>query len=414
MNVPKRILIIGAGFAGSHAAMSAARLRDLQKVSSKDIEIAVVAPQPVLTIRPRLYEKNPETLVAPLADLFKAIDVAFIQSKVKGIDARNQNVVIASPEGRDSALGYDRLVVAAGSSLFRPPLPGLTEYTHSVDQVSDAVALDAHLKSLAELPDMPKRNTVVVGGAGFTGIEVATEMASRLREVLGTGAKPRVVMVERSNAVAPDMGEAARPYIERALKDLGIETRVGTGIASIDAQGVTLTDGSRIEASTVIWSAGMRASPVTAMVPAERDSIGRLIVDRNLAVPGVANVFATGDSAKAASDNLGNFALMSCQHALRLGAFAGNNAAASLIGVAAEPYHQRAYVTCLDLGESGALVTRGWDRKVDVTGMDAKAIKQKINTVWIYPPKPERTAVFAHAKPSSVVDLEHLPTPMRI
>jgi len=412
--MPERILIIGAGFAGYHAAMSAARLRGLEKVSSKDLEIAVVAPQPVLTVRPRLYEKHPETLVAPLADLFKSIDVTFIHGKVKGIDTGGQKVVIDSPADGDRTLDYDRLVIAAGSSLFRPPLPGLAEHAHSVDQVPDAVALDAHLKSLAKLPDTPKRNTVVVGGAGFTGIETATEMPSRLREILGAGAKLRVVMVERNNAVAPDMGEEARPHIVRALKDLGVETRVGTGIASIDAQGVTLTDGSRIEASTVIWTAGMRASPLTAMVPAERDAFGRLIVDRNLAVPGVANVYATGDSAKAASDDLGNFALMSCQHALRLGAFAGNNAAASLIGVAPEPYHQRAYVTCLDLGESGALFTRGWDRKVDVTGMDAKKIKQAINTVWIYPPKPDRDAVFAYAKPSAVDDLEHLPTPMRV
>jgi len=412
--MPKRILIIGAGFAGSHAAMSAARLRGLEKVSSKDLEIAVVAPQPVLTIRPRLYERKPETLVAPLTDLFKAIDVTFIHGKAKGIDTKGQKVVIEAPAVGDRTLDYDRLIIAAGSSLFRPPLPGLAEHAHSVDQVPDAGALDAHLKSLAKLPDTPKRNTVVVGGAGFTGIETATEMPSRLREILGAGAKLRVVMVERNKTVAPDMGEEARPYIERALKDLGVETRVGTGIASIDAQGVTLTDGSRIEASTVIWTAGMRASPLTAMVPAERDAFGRLIVDRNLAVPGVANVYATGDSAKAASDDLGNFALMSCQHALRLGAFAGNNAAASLIGVAPEPYHQRAYVTCLDLGDAGALFTRGWDRKVDVTGMDAKAIKQRINTVWIYPPKPDRGAVFAYAKPSSVDDLENLPTPMRV
>jgi len=412
--MPKRVLIIGAGFAGSHAAMSAARLRHLEKVASDNMEITVVAPQPVLTIRPRLYERNPETLIAPLTALFKAIDVAFVQGKVKGIDTGGQKVAFTSPDGGERDLHYDRLVIAAGSSLFRPPLPGLAEYAHSVDQVPDAVALDAHLKSLAKLPDTAKRNTVIVGGAGFTGIEVATELPGRLREILGAGTKLRVVVVERGNAVAPDMGEAARPHILRAFKDLGIETRLGTGIASIDAQGATLSDGERIDASTVIWSAGMRASPVTAMVAAERDNFGRLVVDRNLAVPGVANVYATGDSAKAASDELGNFALMSCQHALRLGAFAGNNAAASLIGVAPEPYHQRAYVTCLDLGDAGALFTRGWDRKVDVTGMDAKAIKQKINTVWIYPPKADRDAVFTYAKPSSVDDLEHLPTPMRV
>ncbi len=410
----KRILIIGAGFAGTHAAYSAARLRNLQKVSSNELEIMVVAPQPTLTIRPRLYERNPETMTAPLSDVFKAIDVTFVQGNARAIDTRAQKVTVALPNGGDRVLNYDRLVIATGSQLFRPPIPGLAEHAHSVDQVSEAVALDAHLKSLATLPVTAKRNTVVVCGGGFTGIESATEMPARLREILGSDVKLRVVMVERNSAIAPDMGDEARPHIMRALKSLGIETRLGTAITSIDAQGVTLSDGAKIEASTVIWSAGMRANPVAALISAERDNFGRLIVDRNLAVPGVTNVYATGDSAKAASDTKGNFALMSCQHALRLGAFAGNNAVASLLGVEPEPYHQRAYVTCLDLGESGAIFTRGWDRKVDVTGMDAKAIKQQINSVWIYPPQPDRDAVFAYAKPSTVDDLENLPTPMHV
>ena len=410
----KRILIIGAGFAGTDAALSAARLCDLQKVSRNSIEIVVVSPQAALTIRPRLYERNPETMVAPLSDLFKAVDVTFVQATAEVIDTAGQKVTVRQSDGGERELSYDRLVIATGSHLFRPPIPGLAEYAHNVVEISEAVALDAHLKALARRPASAKRNTVVVVGGGFTGIEVATEMPERLREILGRDVMPRVVIVERNVAIAPDMGAEARPHIMRALGDLGIETRLGKGLTSIDADGVTLSDGERIDALTTVWCAGFRASPLTAQVNAERDPLGRLIVDRTLAVPGVSNIFATGDAAKAASDDLGNFALMSCQHAKRLGAFAGNNAAASLLEVDPEPYHQRTYVTCLDLGPPGALFTRGWDRKVDVTGAEAKSIKREINTVWIYPPKPEREAALAYAKPSTVVDLEHLPTPMRV
>ena len=106
----------------------------------------------------------------------------------------------------------------------------------------------------------------------------------------------------------------------------------------------------------MIWAAGIRAAPLTTQIPAERDNFGRLLVDRDLRVPSVPGVFATGDAARAACDDLGNYALMSCQHATRMGAFAGNNAAAELLGVPTKPYHQKAYVTCLDLGEAGALV----------------------------------------------------------
>ncbi len=106
-------------------------------------------------------------------------------------------------------------------------------------------------------------------------------------------------------------------------------------------------------------------------------------------MPSAPGVFATGDAARAACDDIGNYALMSCQHATRMGAFAGNNAAAELLGVPTRQYHQKAYVTCLDLGEAGALFTRGWDRKVEMVGAVAKKTKQEINTVWIYPPKAE-------------------------
>ena len=88
-----------------------------------------------------------------------------------------------------------------------------------------------------------------------------------------------------------------------------------------------------------------------------------------------------------------------------MGAFAGNNAAAELLGGTPIPYHQKAYVTCLDLGEAGALFTRGWDRKIEHVGSDAKKIKREINTVWIYPPKPVRAAALASADPQRVTDL---------
>jgi NADH dehydrogenase len=400
-----RLVIIGAGFAGMYAALSASRLRDIQGVSPDHLEIALVAPEPTLVVRPRLYEPRPETLTAPLLDLFKAIDVIYVQGTTQTVDTRACEVGITVPGGKRKTLSYDRLVVATGSRLFRPSIPGLAEHGFSVDSLDDAIALDKHLQGLARHPAANGRDTVVVVGGGFTGIEAATEMPARLRESLGESAKPRVIIVERNKAVAPDMGEAARPVIEDALKQAGIETRLGVGVASLDKSGVTLSDGERIETETVIWAAGIRAAPLTAQFAADRDSFGRLLVDRELRVPGVAGVFATGDAARAACDDLGNYALMSCQHATRMGAFAGNNAAAELLGAPTRPYHQKAYVTCLDLGDAGALFTRGWERKVDMVGDTAKKTKQEINTVWIYPPLAERAAALASADPERVTDL---------
>src|SRR5262249_4376809 len=181
-------------------------------------------------------------------------------------------------------------------------------------------------------------------GGGFTGIEAATEMPARLREILGKNAKSRVIIVERNTAIAPDMGEAPRPVIEDALRKLGVETRLGACVTSLDESGVTLVSGEHIKTETVVWAAGIRAAPLTRQLAAERAKFGRLLVERDLRVPGVTGVFATGDAARAACDDVGNYALMSCQHATRMGAFAGNNAAAELLGVPTKRYHQKGYV----------------------------------------------------------------------
>src|SRR5258705_2067897 len=400
-----RLVIIGAGFAGMYAALSAARLRDIQGASPGELEIALVAPQPTLVVRPRLYESKPETLTAPLLDVLKAIDVVYVQGRAETVDTKAREVGISISGGKRKKLSYDRLVVATGSRLFRPNIPGLAEHGFSVDSLDDAIALDKHLHNLADRPAVNGRDTAVVVGGGFTGIEAATEMPSRLRQVLGKDTKTRVIIVDRNKAIAPDMGEGPRPVIEDAVRKLGVETRLGAGVASLDESGVTLSSGERIEAETVIWAAGIRAPPLTHQIPAERDNFGRLLVDRDLRVPSVPGVFATGDAARAASDDDGNYALMSCQPATRMGAFAGNNAAAELLGVPTKPSHRQGYVTCLDLGEAGALFTRGWEREVTMVGDVAKKTKQEINTVWIYPPQAERAAALASADPERVTDV---------
>src|SRR5690606_2603329 len=122
---------------------------------------------------------------------------------------------------------------------------------------------------LAGRPASQARNTVVVAGAGFTGIEVATEMPARLRAVLGRNATVRVIMVELNENVAPDMGPGPRPVIEDALKKLGVEDRTGVGVAAVDKDGVMLSNGGRISSATVIWAAGIRAAPFTQQVPGE-------------------------------------------------------------------------------------------------------------------------------------------------
>ncbi|WP_456282685.1 FAD-dependent oxidoreductase [Cupriavidus sp. JZ107] len=395
----KQVVIVGAGFAGMYAALAAARLRDRHGVAPDAIEIVVVAPEAAITLRPRLYERAPATMAAPLDALFDTVGVRFVAGWVEAVDAAAGRIVLRDGEGRHSEIGYDRMVLAAGSRLAMPALPGLDRFAFSVDQREDAIALDRHLHALAERPWSVARNTVVVAGGGFTGIETAAEMPARLRVALGEDRDVQAIVVEQADAIGPDLGPGPRPVIEQALDSLGVQRRLGVAVTAVDAKGITLSDGKRIDAATVIWTGGVRATPLTQQIPGERDRAGRLLVDGDLRVPGAPSVFAAGDAASAQTDEAGHRTLMSCQHAMPLGRVAGNNAMADLLGVPATPYAQPRYVTCLDLGPWGAVLTEGWQREVRLSGAAAKALKRQINQQWIYPPLAHRGTAFAVAEP---------------
>lgn len=398
----KNIVIAGSGFAGMWAAISAARALDLAGCED-EVAITVVSPTPHLHIRPRLYETVFDEMAPDLAPLFAAVGVRHVAGKVTQLSPATHEVTVVTNDGAQLTLPYDRFVLATGSSLFMPDIPGVADHAFNVDQLEGAIALDRHLTSLAERPDTTSRNTVVVAGGGFTGIETAAELPARLRTILGKSAVTRVVLLELAPAVGPDLGENPRPVIEEALRALGVETIVATGVVSVDTTGVTTTTGEHIPAQTVIWTAGMRANALAAQIPGEHDRLGRVHADRELRATAADGIFVTGDVAYAATDDEGHHALMSCQHAMSLGRVAGHNAAAELVGLPTHAYSQPKYVTCLDLGPWGALYAEGWDRQVQVVRNEAKTIKRQINTAWIYPPEPNREAAFAVANPGYVI-----------
>ncbi len=395
----KQILIIGAGFAGLWSALSAIRQLDLN--GSKEVEVTLLAPRPNCmcarastspTFTP--WPRRCRTCLMP--STFASCKAR--HSKLMKRPAGSATVPAAAPSAPcpTTALSWPAAVL-----LNRPDMVGI-EHVFDVDKIDSAARLETHLKSLASLPDTPARNTVVVAGGGFTGIETATELPARLREILGEDAALRVVVIDRGARMGAALGDGIRPAIEQACAALGVEWVCGATVASVDPAGVLLDNGQRIDASTVVWTVGFKANPLTEQISGERDRLGRLHVDGNLKVKGNDAVYAAGDVAYAACDELGNHAVMSCQHAIPLGRYAGNNAAAELIGVAPVTYSQPKYVTCLDLGAWGAVYTEGWERTVSPPEdkAEAKALKAQINTVWIYPPAADRAAALAAADPT--------------
>lgn len=393
----QKILILGAGFAGMWAAIGAARLAAMQ--NRNDIEVTVLAPQPELRVRPRFYEQKVETLVSPLLPLFDVTGVKFLQGEAQRIDAQGKCVWYRNTHNESTIETYDRLVIATGSHLRRDLVKGAEKHAFDLDQLETALRLEQHINQLGQQPDSDARNTIVVCGGGFTGIEVATELPHRLRKILGEGSKPRVIVVERGDVIGGRWSEDLRQVIREASDELGIEWRLGAEVAEVNEQGIILADGEQTPSSTVIWTVGVQASQLTAQVQAERDGQGRLLVNEFLQVPGFNDIYATGDVARAASDDKGNIALMTCQHAIMLGRFVGYNVAASLLDVKPLPYQQVNYVTCLDLGGWGAVYTEGWEQEVKMTREEAKKLKMTITSELIYPPKADRKIAFETADP---------------
>lgn len=385
----RRILVLGGGFAGLWSALAAARARD---ALSADIEIALLNDTEWHSIRVRNYEADLSDTRVGLDGVLGPVGVRRLLGTVDSIDVANRRVTYVAA-GTTQPIGYDRLVFALGSRLARPPVPGLAEHAFDVDTYTGAMRLNGHIAAL------PKgASPVLVVGGGLTGIEAAAEMPGKLRAA-GIAA-PRVILADHAPRIGSDMGAEAIPVIELALQSLGVERRGGVSVASVDAAGAMLQDGERIEASTIVWCAGMRAHPLTAAFPVERDRLGRLPVDATLKITGLGAEFAAGDAASFLIDGT-HGSVMSCQHGRPMGRFAGHNAVCDLLGQPMLPLAIAWYTTILDLGPWGALYTEGWDRKLVSQGATAKRTKELINRERIYPPRSgDRQAILDAAAPT--------------
>ena len=371
------LTILGGGFAGVWAAMSAAAEREARNAT--DVTITLVSKDSSLTIRPRLYEGAKEEMRVPLAPLMKTIGVTLTVAEAQEIDAGTHKIQLTDNE----RLSFDRLVLATGSQLRRLTIPGVESNTFSVDTFAETRRLDNHLATL------PDDAMVVVVGASFTGLEVATELRSRL------GGKARIVLIDQADSADAGLGTNPRLPIAEALAESRIETRFRTRVSEVQTDSIVLDSGERLATRTLILATGIEASPLTRFIPGERDAYGRLMVGPDLKVTGTNNIFAAGDTAHALADDV-HVAYMSCQHAIQLGRFAGYNALCDLLGRSTRRYRQEHYVTCLDLGPWGALFTSGWDRQVQKIRDEGKAMKRQINCERIYPPSPEigKQAIF--------------------
>ena len=310
----QQIVVLGGGFAGVGAAAGAARKLDELGLGADRVAVTLVDRSAYHSIRVRNYEADLADTRVSLDDILHPIGVGRVEAEVADIDLARRRVMFA---GDADPVAYDRLVLALGSRVMRPPLPGLDRYAFDVDTYCAGQRVNDHIAALPHRPPSAGKWTALVIGGGLTGIEVATELPGKLRATIGDrggDATPRVIIADRQPWIGSDMGEDARVVIDDALRALGIETRPGVSIAAIDAGGAMLTSGERIDAATIVWCAGLMADPLTARFPGERDHFGRLPVDQFLKIKGMAAEFAAGDVAWFAIDGA-RPCVMSCQQA---------------------------------------------------------------------------------------------------
>ena len=202
----KEIVVLGSGFAGLWAALGAARRLDELDVAPGAIGVTMISSRPFHDIRVRNYEADLTPSRIPLGDILGPVGVSHIAADVTAINPSARTVTYSG-----GLHNYDRLVVALGSELVKPNISGLAEFGFDIDTFDSATKLSRHLAALADGPADSAADTVVVVGAGLTGIETACEMPARLLHASRRTA--RVVLIDRHRSVGSDMGEFARQVI---------------------------------------------------------------------------------------------------------------------------------------------------------------------------------------------------------
>ncbi len=228
-------------------------------------------------------------------------------------------------------LSFDGLVLAAGSQLKCPFISGF-EHAFNVDTFESAVRLDNHIRELsaASFP-LPASRTFVVVGASFTGLEVITELPERVRSFALPGIDYNFILTDRSSSIASEYSIDGQGYIAEQLNKEGIHFLPEEETDLIEPERILFKSGRCIETSTVIWCGGLEASSLTKEFEAKRDPLDRLLVDSFLRIESHESFFAAGDVANGLVDEQ-HSSVMSCQHAIPQGKFAGHNAVNALFG----------------------------------------------------------------------------------
>ncbi|HET9460673.1 MAG TPA: NAD(P)/FAD-dependent oxidoreductase [Gaiellaceae bacterium] len=310
-------LVLGGGFAGAYVARLLGRRG-----------ATILSPENFMLYTPLLPEAGAATLeprhvVVPLRQMCPHAEL--VLGRVTGLE-RPRKVAIADTLAGPVEFEYERLVVALGAVTRVLPIPGLAEHGLGFKDLADAIALrNRVLQQLerASIDPAPEELGFVFVGAGYAGVEALAELEdfahAALRFYPDLRETPqRWVLVDAAPKILPEIPRRLGEYAHRQLERRGFEIHVWTTLESYDGREAVLSDGSRIPARTLVWTAGVRPSPVLAELGLPLDERGRVRVDETLRVEGSDHEWALGDCAAVLNCRTpGAFDPPTCQHALR-------------------------------------------------------------------------------------------------
>ena len=295
------VVIVGAGFGGLTAA---------RKLAAAPVETVVIDRRNHHVFQPLLYQVataalTPSQIASPIRTILRGRrNLRVVLGEVSGVDLERREVILP-----DRVQPYDYLVLATGAMHAYFGHEEWSEDAPGLKSLEDAIGvrrrvLLAFERAELERDEAERRRllTFVVVGAGPTGVEMAGAIAELAKRALSTDfqhirtAMARVVLVEAGPRVLPAFSERLSSYAMRALGKLGVEVQLGKAVSGVDAGGVDL-GGERLEASTVVWAAGVRASPAARWIGADADHAGRVRVRPDLSIEGHPEVFVIGDAA---------------------------------------------------------------------------------------------------------------------
>jgi NADH:ubiquinone reductase (H+-translocating) len=345
--VTRRVLIVGGGFAGTFAAM---KMRPLAQAGH---EITLVSAENFMQYQPFLPEVasgtiDPRATVVPLRPLLKHATIEV--GEVTSIDHEARVVDVRITDGGSVRLAYDVLVVTAGSWSRVLPIPGLADRGIGFKTVQEAIYLRNHVLSRLDVATQTqdpalRRSalTFVFVGAGYAGVEALGELEDLARDAMKNypalrPSEMRWILVEASGQILPELPEHLATYAQARLEERDIEVLLDTRLESAEGGTIRLSDGQSFTADTLVWTAGVKPSPLAGKGPLPVDERGRIVVDDHLRVVGVPDAWAAGDIAAVPDVTTGGLAPPTAQHAMREGKRLGRNVTATILGGELAPF----------------------------------------------------------------------------